>query len=753
MRPQDPPPLLLLATYRIEEVGSSPLLQRLFAPDADELTNARYVELLPLSDAEAGELVTRLHQSRADSEPLVELAAEAGGHPMLIAELVRYAENASADVLDRSRPPSVDEMLGVRIAELPSDAREFLRVVCVAGRPTSQQVLEAAGDLNGPAVAALAVLDAQNLIRTRGGRGGDTIEAYHDRVRESVVNLLPDLLRREYHRRIALALERYTAGDSDALVEHWLAAGERERAASAALQAARAAETALAFDLAARMYEVALGVPRGDEEARRLRERLGDALANAGRGSEAAEVYLAACAGAPEAHGLELRRRAATESLRSGNIDRGVEVLTDVMSAVGLRLASTPRRALMSFLFKRALLRLRGYGFRRRDEGSVAREDLARIDVGWTGAAGIGMVDPILGAEFQARHVLMALRSGEPYRVLRAMSIELAYQSLSPRTHRRAAKVLAVLRALLREADVPEWRMLAGGVETYYWYSQGEFSRACEVGDEAIELARDACTGVRWELVSAELYRLWSQYWMGDISPMSKRIHFLRREAASLGDRYAGITLRSGFPAIGALLANGSTQHLRLHVRHAMDMWPKEGFHLEHLWASAALAHAELYSGDGERAYAMVTEMWPALRRSMLMHVGMITIDCLHLRARCAIAASSGDPKSLRRASRDAHAITRAPIVKTRPLGTLLLAQIAAARGRDDAPAALLAAAAACSDSELHLFAAAARYRAGELLGGDEGATAVAEAAEAMRERGVRDPSSAVGMLAPIGRP
>ena len=298
----------------------------------------------------------------------------------------------------------------------------------------------------------------------------------------------------------------------------------------------------------------------------------------------------------------------------------------------------------MSFLFKRALLRLRGYGFRRRDEGSVAREDLARIDVGWTGAAGIGMVDPILGAEFQARHVLMALRSGEPYRVLRAMSIELAYESLSPRTHRRAAKVLAVLRALLREADVPEWRMLAGGVETYYWYSQGEFSRACEVGDEAIELARDACTGVRWELVSAELYRLWSQYWMGDISPMSKRIHFLRREAASLGDRYAGITLRSGFPAIGALLANGSTQHLRLHVRHAMDMWPKEGFHLEHLWASAALAHAELYSGDGERAYAMVTEMWPALRRSMLMHVGMITIDCLHLRARCAIAASSGNP-------------------------------------------------------------------------------------------------------------
>src|SRR5262249_9212902 len=145
--------------------------------------------------------------------------------------------------------------------------------------------------------------------------------------------------------------------------------------------------------------------------------KLADALANAGRGAEAARAYLEARAARPGPEALVLERRAGEQLLRSGHIDEGLAVLGRVLAAVGLDPPASAGAALSSLLLLRMRLGVRGYEFTPRTEADVPRADLDRIDVCWSIGNGLGGVDIVRGAAFQARHLLLALRAGEPYRI------------------------------------------------------------------------------------------------------------------------------------------------------------------------------------------------------------------------------------------------------------------------------------------------------------------------------------------------
>ena len=74
-------------------------------------------------------------------------------------------------------------------------------------------------------------LRAAHLVRTAGARQKDSIVAYHDRVRESILANLPKDACTAWHNRLAVALEGAGAVDQEALVIHWQEAGQPERAA------------------------------------------------------------------------------------------------------------------------------------------------------------------------------------------------------------------------------------------------------------------------------------------------------------------------------------------------------------------------------------------------------------------------------------------------------------------------------------------------------------------------------------------
>jgi hypothetical protein len=213
---------------------------------------------------------------------------------------------------------------------------------------------------------------------------------------------------------------------------------------------------------------------------------------NIGHGAEAAQHYLTAAAAVTAAEALELRRRAAMQFLFSGHVDEGLAVLTSVLKQVHLKLPTTPRRALWSFLARRAQLRWRGLGFRERSASDISAEQLARADVCWTVASGLSMIDAIRGADFQLRSLLQALRIGEPCRIVRAMALLAGFTATSGGLgRRRAAEMLQKADAIAQRIADPYalgFVALASGMAGHF---EGRWKAAREYSDKAERIFRD----------------------------------------------------------------------------------------------------------------------------------------------------------------------------------------------------------------------------------------------------------------------
>src|SRR4029077_13339886 len=125
---------------------------------------------------------------------------------------------------------------------------------------------------------------------------------------------------------------------------------DRPAAFAASIEAARFADTQLAFDRAATFYQTALdnGDLTPDLNAQ-LYRKLGDALGHAGRGRDSAQAYLKAaeCAGTEgPLERIELTRRAAEQLLMSGNTEAGLAAIRTVLRAVEIRFPQSSLQSL-----------------------------------------------------------------------------------------------------------------------------------------------------------------------------------------------------------------------------------------------------------------------------------------------------------------------------------------------------------------------------------------------------------------------
>jgi tetratricopeptide (TPR) repeat protein len=751
-RPPDPPPLLFIGCYRAEEADTSPLLRALL-PSLASL-DRRIVSVDHLSPDEARDLARSLLRAGDAAHAEAEaIARESGGSPFFISELVQDA--ARRPEVDAPSGPrretTVDQMIRTRIDRLPASSRRLLEIVAVAGQPAQKEILASAAGVEAELHSALVPLQAGRLVRTRETVDRDEIETYHDRIRETVVAGLGPEARAARHRSLARAFEASPRADPETLAVHFHAAGEEGRAAHYAVQAADKAAQALAFDRAARLYRLALEPRAAGPDERALRVKLGDALGHAGRGAESAQAYLAAVRGSRPVESLELQRRAADQLLRSGHLDEGLAVLRDVLARLGLKLPASTRSALVGLFLRRLWLRLRGLGFRERDEGLVSPEMLLRIDACWSVATTLSLVDPLRAQGFQARQLLLALRSGERRRVARAIACESPFLAMAGRRSRAVTDaLLARAERFAEDLDDTYLRGLVALTMGSTAHLQGRYLEARARLERADVILREKCRGVVWELDTNNTFFLTCLLFLGDWKELIRRLPLLLKEAEDRGDLFAESQLRVRFSYITHLAADRA-EDARREVSQAMGRWPSVGFSLLDYWALYAEAEIDLYDGRAERALDRLTRGWKAIRGAHIFRIQILHIRSLYLRACCALGvAAGGGSAALRAAHADARRLERTDEPSARALADLVRGAIAAQRGTLDEAARLLARAEAALDVEgMSLHAAAARRRRGELVGGSEGARLVAAADALMTAQGIRNPSRMTGKFVP----
>jgi tRNA A-37 threonylcarbamoyl transferase component Bud32 len=772
LRPPESPPLLLILSYRTEEVSTSAALRMLLGQlDWVSALDRREIAVGALTENEAHDLAVRLIGGDAAAPRADAIVHESGRSPFFISELARHARAGGPALRGPGEhgPITFDTMLTAATERLSPPARQLLEVLAVFGRPLRAPLASRVAKLGADEIDALTALRTAHLARVRVTEAGRAVEVYHDRIRETILNHLEAAVICGLHGQLAHVLEAERDADPETLYTHFAGADEPDSAARYAIAAADRAAAALAFDRAADLYRAALTLaprvadPRsvpGLSPGVDLRVKLADALAAGGRGRDAALVYLEAAAGAPASRALDLRRRAAEHFLRSGYLDEGYRVVDAVLQTMGLRLARSPVTALGSLLWRRFLIRMRGLGFTARDEAAIAPESLVRVDACWSVATALGVVDTIRGADFQGRHLLLALRIGDRYRIARALAVEGIYAAVEgEHAHERSERLIARADALAHEVQHPHAIAIIAMIRGAAAFLEGRWPSARERLELAEPLLRESAAAWQIDTHLYHLYYLLALFNLGEVHEVVRRVPLLVAEARERDDLTAATSLRTRAGYLPPLAAD-DPDTARREVRDAMAHWPRTGFHAQHSWELYALGEIMLYTSCGADAWRFVAERWRPLRRSMLLRIQGARIESVYLRARAALAAAADPgtpaaerPRRLSDAGRDARSLARESAGWARAAAEIIYAGLAVAKGDQRAADESYARAAAAFDAvHMTLHAHVARRRQGEVLGGAEGAALVASADAWMAKQGIARPTRWADMLAPLGK-
>lgn len=203
----DPPDVLLLGTYRIDERESSPFLMDWFGDDSvNQVSATKFVSVGPLSQAEYLEFISsRLGVDvEAIRKPALSLFSETGGNPYLVEQLVDGYDRIAGEFVQ----VPLFEMIRSRLAQLSSDAKPLLESIAVYGQACLAYEVVEVTDEQDTAYSTLTHMRNEKLVRILGRGEEQRVDTFHDKIRETVLMQMESDQKRAWHLKIAESIER-----------------------------------------------------------------------------------------------------------------------------------------------------------------------------------------------------------------------------------------------------------------------------------------------------------------------------------------------------------------------------------------------------------------------------------------------------------------------------------------------------------------------------------------------------------------
>ncbi len=283
--------LLLVCAFRDVDPALQDPLSGTLADLAREGWTTR-LGLTGLTEPDVAEYLELTTGTRPSPALVRAIAAETEGNPLFVTEVVRLLEAEgplTEGDLSRRIPPGVRAVIGQRVARLSEPCRRLLVGASVLGRELELDVLGRLSDLERDEL--LDRLDeamTERVMSVVPGSPGQ-LRFGHALIRDTLYDELTPARRLQLHRQAGAALESAHSADVDShlteLAHHFVAAapaGQTEKAVEYAGRAGDRAAAQLAYEEAARLYELALTLVDEPVERGALLLSLGRARVRAG---------------------------------------------------------------------------------------------------------------------------------------------------------------------------------------------------------------------------------------------------------------------------------------------------------------------------------------------------------------------------------------------------------------------------------------------------------------------------------------
>jgi tetratricopeptide (TPR) repeat protein len=604
---------------------------------------------------------------------------------------------------------------------------------------------------------AVGLLRDEQLLRAHGNRRMDSAEPYHDRIREVVLSRLSPNERQQRHLALATALEGSDFADPETLAMQWHGAGHQAKAATYAIQAANDADTALAFDRAARLFQWVLELLPSPEPATRqdILIRLARALTHAGRFGDAAARYLEAAQTAGKSEAIELRRLATERYFHCGRFQEGTALLDGMLQDVGMPRPKSAVGMAAAFAWERARVSLRGLNWKQRPVTEISPETLHRADVAWVAMTGWAMLEPLLGGIYGGRYLRLSLDAGEPGRIGRALGYEATFRGTvggteSPDAQRLLDEAMSIAVGLGDKSLEAVTLIHRASCQ----YLQGKPLRPSvdmQLVAEKILLVHGH--GKLGEINGGRLFANNALYHLGEWKELSRRTRQHLREARTREDMSASHHNVSGVQN-AVWLFEDDVEGARSELERGSQGLPTKGFSVPHYYQFLARVQQAIYAQDHLEALELFQRAWRKLRFNFMTRVPIVRFLNQDVRGRVFLLLARNDRAERKNALAQVRAAASAQansgVVWAKASQGLLLAQVCWMEGNTQkAVEHFRAAELLFTQLEMRAQAEVARHRLGLLLGGEEGRLLQVAADRFFSQEGVVNVPKMMSMLAP----